>query len=133
VRPLALYVVAQEHGDGAGESGYRAVLRDRNFVWLLGLNVIFVAVGYEVFALLPPLAKNYAGVSERWVGTMFLANTILIVLIQLPVSKALGMAAESCDPGDRSCSLHCNVGAEGKLVGRREILGWTPVAACRSN
>jgi predicted MFS family arabinose efflux permease len=69
--------------------GYRAVLRDRNFVWLLGLNVLFVAVGYEVFALLPPFAKNYAGVSERWVGTMWLANTILIVLIQLPVSKAL--------------------------------------------
>ena len=60
--------------------GYRAVLRDRNFVWLLALNVLFVAVGYEVFALLPPFAKNYAGVSERWVGTMWLANTLLIVL-----------------------------------------------------
>jgi predicted MFS family arabinose efflux permease len=71
------------------ELGYRAVFRDRNFVWLLGLNVLFVAVGYEVFALLPPFAKNYAGVSERWVGTMWLANTLLIVLIQLPVSKAL--------------------------------------------
>src|SRR5207247_6290347 len=69
--------------------GYRAVLRDRNFVWLLGLNVLFVAVGYEVFALLPPFAKNYAGVSERWVGTMWLANTLLILLIQLPVSMAL--------------------------------------------
>lgn len=69
--------------------GYRVVLRDRNFVWLLCLNVLFVAVGYEVFALLPPFAKNYAGVSERWVGTMWLANTLLIVLIQLPVSKAL--------------------------------------------
>jgi predicted MFS family arabinose efflux permease len=73
----------------AGALGYRAVFRDRNFVWLLGLNVLFVAVGYEVFALLPPFAKNYAGVSERWVGTMWLANTILIVLIQLPVAKAL--------------------------------------------
>jgi predicted MFS family arabinose efflux permease len=71
------------------ELGYGAVLRDRNFVWLMALNVIFVAVGYEVFALLPPFAKNYAGVSERWVGTMWLANTLLIVLIQLPVSKAL--------------------------------------------
>jgi MFS family permease len=71
------------------EFGYGAVLRDRNFVGLLVLNVMFVAVGYEVFALLPPFAKNYADVSERWVGTMWLANTILIVLIQLPVSKAL--------------------------------------------
>ena len=71
------------------EGGYRAVLRDRNFLALTGLNVLFVAVGYEVFALLPPFAKNYAGVSERWVGFIWLANTLLIVLIQLPVSKAL--------------------------------------------
>jgi predicted MFS family arabinose efflux permease len=71
------------------QGGYRAVLRDRNFLALTGLNVLFVAVGYEVFALLPPFAKNYAGVSERWVGFIWLANTLLIVLIQLPVSKAL--------------------------------------------
>jgi MFS family permease len=69
--------------------GYRAVLRDRNLLALTGLNVLFVAVGYEVFALLPPFAKNYAGVNERWVGFIWLANTLLIVLIQLPVSKAL--------------------------------------------
>jgi len=78
-----------EADEPQAEEGYRTVLRDRNFVWLLCLNVLFVAVGYEVFALLPPFAKNYAGVSERWVGTMWLANTLLIVLIQLPVSKAL--------------------------------------------
>jgi MFS family permease len=70
-------------------SGYRAVFRDRSFLGLVGLNVLFVAVGYEVFALLPPFAKNYADVSERWVGLIWLANTLLIVLIQLPVSKAL--------------------------------------------
>src|SRR5262245_16637381 len=69
--------------------GYRAVFRDRNFVARLGLNVLFVAVGYEVFALLPPFAKNYADVDERWVGFIWLANTLLIVIIQLPVSKAL--------------------------------------------
>ena len=78
-----------EEGRPERGSGYRAVLRDRNFVALLGLNVLFVAVGYEVFALLPPFAKNYADVSERWVGMMWLANTLLIVLVQLPVSKAL--------------------------------------------
>jgi predicted MFS family arabinose efflux permease len=71
------------------QGGYRAVLRDHNFLALTGLNVLFVAVGYEVFALLPPFAKNYAGESERWVGFIWLANTLLIVLIQLPVSKAL--------------------------------------------
>ena len=81
---------AEDEEAPAGEAGgYRAVVRDRNFVWLLGLNVLFVAVGYEVFALLPPFAKNYAGVGERWIGLIWLANTLLIVIIQLPVAKAL--------------------------------------------
>ena len=77
----------EAHDEPAG--GYRTVFRDRNFVALLGLNVLFVAVGYEVFALLPPFAKNYAGVDERWVGFIWLANTLLIVVAQLPVSKLL--------------------------------------------
>jgi predicted MFS family arabinose efflux permease len=77
----------EEEQEEAG--GYRAVLRDRNFLGLLGLNVLFVAVGYEVFALLPPFAKNYAGVSEKWVGMIWLANTLAVVLVQLPVAKAL--------------------------------------------
>jgi len=80
-------VPEEAHQEAA--SGYRSVFRDRNFVALLGLNVLFVAVGYEVFALLPPFAKNYADVDERWVGFIWLANTLLIVIAQLPVSKAL--------------------------------------------
>jgi MFS family permease len=80
--------VATTH-EAEDAQGYAAVLRDRNFLALMGLNVLFVAVGYEVFALLPPFAKNYADVSERWVGFIWLANTLLIVLIQMPVSKAL--------------------------------------------
>jgi MFS family permease len=75
--------------DEEAAGGYRAVLRDRNFLGLLGLNVLFVAVGYEVFALLAPFAKNYAGVSERWVGLIWLANTLAVVLVQLPVAKFL--------------------------------------------
>ncbi len=78
---------AEEEHEEAG--GYRPVVRDRNFLGLLGLNVLFVAVGYEVFALLPPFAKNYAGVSEKWVGMIWLANTVAVVLVQLPVAKAL--------------------------------------------
>jgi predicted MFS family arabinose efflux permease len=53
---------SEEHEE---PGSYRAVLRDRTFLALTGLNVLFVAVGYEVFALLPPFAKNYAGVDER--------------------------------------------------------------------
>jgi MFS family permease len=74
-------------GQEQAAGGYRAVVRDRNFLGLLGLNILFVAVGYEVFALLAPFAKNYAGVSERWVGIIYLANTLAVVLVQLPVAK----------------------------------------------
>jgi hypothetical protein len=38
--------------------GYRAVLRSRNFVALLGLNVLFVSVGYEVFARSRPSPRT---------------------------------------------------------------------------
>src|SRR3954462_9772799 len=72
IKEPAVQAPTVESGEAAG--GYRAVMRDRNFVWLMALNVIFVAVGYEVFALLPPFAKNYAGVSEKWVGTMWLGE-----------------------------------------------------------
>jgi MFS family permease len=68
---------------------YRQVLRHRVFLAAIGLNVLFVAVGYEVFALLPAFAKNEAGVGERWIGCIWLANTLLIVLAQLPISHAL--------------------------------------------
>ena len=90
----AVLSTIQEPGRAVSEDeeaagGYRAVLRDRNFLALLGLNVLFVAVGYEVFALLAPFAKNYAGVSEHWVGLIWLANTLAVVLLQLPVSKLL--------------------------------------------
>src|ERR671934_1177265 len=90
----AVLSTVQEPGRAVSEGdeeagGYRAVLRDRNFLGLLALNVLFVAVGYEVFSLLAPFAKNYAGVSERWVGLIWLANTLAVVLVQLPVSKLL--------------------------------------------
>ncbi len=93
------------------ERGYGPALRDRNFMSLVALNVIFVAVGYELFALLPAFAKNEAGVSERWVGFMWLANTLLIVLIQLPVSKALEGRRRMA-----ALALMCVLWAAGALV-----------------
>ena len=69
--------------------GYREVLRDRTFLGVAGVNVVFVAAGYAVFELLPVFAKNEAGVSEKAIGLIFFVNTIVIVLAQLPVAKLL--------------------------------------------
>jgi MFS family permease len=70
-------------------ASYREVARDRAFVRLIVQNVIFVAAGYEVLALVPVYAKNHAGVAERWIGFVWFANTMLIVVAQLPITKWL--------------------------------------------
>jgi MFS family permease len=70
-------------------ASYREVARDGAFVRLIALNVVFVAAGYEVLALMPVYAKNHAGVAERWIGFVWFANTMLIVLAQMPITKWL--------------------------------------------
>jgi MFS family permease len=67
--------------------GYRFVLRDRVFLMLLGLNVVFVTAGYAQLETLPVFAKNQAHVSERAIGLVFLVNSLVIVLAQLPVTR----------------------------------------------
>jgi MFS family permease len=74
---------------GAPAGRYLEVVRDRVFLGVVGLNVLFVAAGYAMFELLPVYAKNEADVSERAIGVIFFVNTLAIVLAQLPLVKAL--------------------------------------------
>jgi MFS family permease len=74
---------------GETRGRYADVLRHRVFVGFVGLNVLFVAAGYAQLELLPVFAKNEAGVTEKAIGLIFFANTLVIVLAQLPVSKLL--------------------------------------------
>ena len=77
-------------GDRKVEPGrYVDVLRHGIFVRVVLLNAVFISVGYAMFDLLPVFAKNNAGVSERQIGLIFLANTLLIVLVQMPVTRRL--------------------------------------------
>jgi predicted MFS family arabinose efflux permease len=68
---------------------YLDVLRHRVFVGFVALNVVFVAAGYAQLELLPVFAKNEADVQESAIGLIFFANTVVIVLAQLPLAKAL--------------------------------------------
>ena len=68
---------------------YRDVFRQRVFLGIVVLNVLFVTAGYAQFELLPVFAKNEAGVTEAGIGVIFFVNTLVIVLAQFPVSKAL--------------------------------------------
>jgi predicted MFS family arabinose efflux permease len=76
--------------DGALAPGrYADVLRNRVFLGLVVLNVLFVSAGYAQFELLPVFAKNEAGVTEAGIGVIFFVNTLVIVLAQFPVAKEL--------------------------------------------
>jgi len=66
---------------------YRDVLANRVFMAVVGLNVLFIAAGIAQFEVLPAYMKGEAGVSELGVSIVFLCNTVLIVLIQLPIAR----------------------------------------------
>jgi MFS family permease len=71
----------------AGRAGYREVFRDRAFAVVLALNALFIFAGFAGFDLVAVYAKNQAGVTERAIGVVFLVNTLVIVVAQLPVAK----------------------------------------------
>ena len=74
----------EEHEDG----GYRAVLRDRPFRSFMLLNTLLIAASVPLFSeLFPVFAKNEASVSEKGIGVIFFLNTILIVIVQLPIAR----------------------------------------------
>jgi MFS family permease len=80
--------VADEERSDAPAS-YRAVIRDRLFVRLWALNFLFVAAGYSLLNLVPPFAREHGHLSEKQIGIVFFVNTGLIVLAQLPISRAI--------------------------------------------
>jgi MFS family permease len=78
-----------EGGTEARPGGYGVILRHRVFMGVLALNFVLIAAGMSQIEVFPAYAKNHAGVTERGIGWIFLANTLLIVLAQLPISRLL--------------------------------------------
>jgi MFS family permease len=71
--------------------GFRRVARDRTFVLLLGLTAVLVAAAYaQIATILPPYANEHAAVSPAGIGVVFFVNTVVLVIAQLPIAKALG-------------------------------------------
>src|SRR3954454_15400291 len=74
----------------APSAGYRQVLRHKTFLAYVLVNASLVAVGFSLLGdIFPAFAKNTANVTEREIGLCFLANTLVIVVAQLPVAKWL--------------------------------------------
>jgi MFS family permease len=76
--------------DAAPAGGYGNVLRNRAFLGVIGINTVFIFAGFAGLELLPVYAKNHAAVGERAIGVVFLVNTLLIVLLQLPIARLAG-------------------------------------------
>ena len=66
---------------------YRTVFRHGIFMALMVLNALYIGAGIAQLEILPAFAKNEAGVSERGIGWLFFINTIVIVLLQLPITR----------------------------------------------
>ncbi len=63
------------------------MLRHRPFVAVAALNALFIFAGYSGFDILPVYAKNEAGLSEKSIGLLFLVNTVVIIVAQLPIAR----------------------------------------------
>jgi len=72
----------------AVRGSYAAVLRDRAFVRLIGVNIAMVSFGIApMLVLLPAFAKGQAHVGEAAIGVVYAVNTLTIVAAQLPLTR----------------------------------------------
>jgi MFS family permease len=68
--------------------GYRIVVRDRAFMHLALTNVAIISVGWGVFTwVVPPYAKDVIGLSPPLIGLLLLANTMTVVVAQVPIAR----------------------------------------------
>ena len=78
---------ATEAHEARRTGSYRDVLRHRPFVGVVVLNALLIFAGYSGFDVLPVYAKNEAGLSETSIGILFLVNTAVIIIAQLPIAR----------------------------------------------
>ena len=75
---------------GAAGSGFRAVARDRAFLVVIAANLVLVVVGHTFFSnILPPFAKAHTPIGPAAIGIIFLVNTSVIVIAQIPAVRAV--------------------------------------------
>ncbi len=100
--------------------GYRDVIRDRVFVSYILLNALVIATSIATWVeLLPPFAKNQAGVSTQGIGVLWAVDSLVVVVAQLPVAKLVEGRRRM-----RGLALMCCVWA-GSLLGFGAVGYWT--------
>jgi MFS family permease len=76
----------EEHHEGRPGS-YLTIFRHTVFMALMVANAVYIGAGISQIEILPGFAKNEVGVSEQAIGWLFFINTIVIVILQLPVTR----------------------------------------------
>ena len=76
-----------ERTSTSDRASYRTVVRHKVFMALMVVNALYIGAGIAQLEILPAFAKNEAGVSERGIGWLFLINTLVVVLLQLPTTR----------------------------------------------
>lgn len=89
---FAALVVLLPSGRGAAAAAargsYRAVLADRPFLRLVATNLAMVSAGIApMFWLLPAYAKGELHIGEAVIGAIYAANTLTVVVAQLPLAR----------------------------------------------
>jgi MFS family permease len=80
-------IATATHANG---SGFRAVARDRVFLSVIAANIVLVVFGHTLFSnILPPFVKAHASVGPAEIGIIVLANTIFIVIAQIPAVRVV--------------------------------------------
>jgi MFS family permease len=87
----------------ADRAGFRTVARDRIFLTVIAANVVLVVVGHTFFSnILSPFAAAHTTVGPSAIGIVFLVNTSVIVIAQIPavpvvsrMRRTVGFAATS--------------------------------------
>jgi MFS family permease len=84
--PRAVTVAAKD----ANRTGFRAVARDRLFLSVIAANIVLVVFGHTLFSnILPPFVKAHTSVGPAEIGIIVLANTIFIVIAQIPAVRVV--------------------------------------------
>ena len=75
-------------GEVERPGSFADVLRHRAFMAVVGLNLVLITFGLAQIDVLPAYMHNHAGVSELGISAVFAANTLLIVVLQLPITRS---------------------------------------------
>jgi predicted MFS family arabinose efflux permease len=86
---LSRIPVMRRRADGASSAGgYVRALRDPSLIRLCLVNLALVSAGIApMLVLMPAYAKLHAQVSEGAIGFIYAANTLTVLLAQIPITR----------------------------------------------